>query len=535
MKKINYYLLFVVLLFIEICLTNCSTSDSKNDPTPTPSPEPEPTPAFSIIGEWFSDNSSDGVRMYDIMKFEENNTYSEWFGRIIANESNILITKGTYAKEENILKCKYANPVDQTNTTDNYEIKLLDKYTLTCYLKEYSQQEECHRIIDTFKMVVGETRKIQIDDSKFIPTSYKSTDTKVAVVNNGDIQVLKRGTAYISVTSSIGTAVIRVIVEDPDNLIDDYLKYLGISIDDAAKDYDDLFEEIPFRDGFARSYYLLDEIIECVSFIFSLDGNITDIYADIRNGIDTSALQQSFAKKYPKNYPGDNCHYYDTEKKGKNATIIWNYDLNFISYQYKSDNGKNEDTEKEKNYYIEFYDFYKLLNTPLNDASSNFGKNYSDSYKTEVEKVGGTGTTMLGGGRKYIKGGIRHYPSNSFSESLTDKYTLYYDENEFNGYEEQYNYIKLEYIASGFFMVPDRWGIPRNLEIGNVTSVELQFLENTETPTITNTISQMFKYMKTTKEDDESTTGHFSVSEDIMVSWNPSKRILKYYINSSTQ
>lgn len=530
-NKVKCLYLVVLALFSVISLTNCSGTDSGSDPSPTPvpspspTPTPEPTPTYSIVGEWFEDSSSEGMKILDVWKFEEGNNYSGWFGLVMPAESHILETTGTYTISGKSFSCKHVDPVSKLNVVENYEIKLLDKYALTIYVIEYSQQEEYHRIVDTFNLKVGETKDIQIDDSKFIPTSYYSTDSRVAVVNKGSVQALKRGTTYISVASSIGTAVIRVIVQDPENAFDDYLLYLGSSIDDVTKVFGDLYIEnyLEDKDIYVRTFPLIDEIMEDVEFFYGLDGRITEIYASVREGVDTSIITQSLAKKYPKNYPGEDCHYYETEKNGKEITILWNQEFNYVSYNFRTTNKEGNKNDKEQKEYIQYYDFHKLLNTSLDVVSSYLGNDYSDSYIYQAQQQTNNGAHILGGSQT-ITGGIRHYPWRA-SDSPTGIWFAGFDGFE---YGKEYEYIELKYPALGRVSVGTKVKIPSVSYRGPVTSIEMKFKEETDVNTISKKISSLFKFEKTTEEEDGSKTGYYIINDDAEARWNPTKKILKY-------
>lgn len=528
LTKTIWSILFV--LMAQLSLTSCPGPKDELIPTPvpTPSPTPEPEPTPTIVGEWFEDSSSEGVKILSVWKFEEGNQYSDWLGYVAPGISHILETNGTYTTSDNSLSCEHIDQTSNLNVIDHYDIKVIDKYTFTVYSREYSQQEEYHRIVDTYYIQVGDTKKIQIDNN-FIPTSYNSTDSRVAVVNNDSIQALKRGTTYISVSSSIGTAVIRIVVQDQGNVIDDYMQYLGVSIDDVTKEFGDLHLDIFMEDKgiFAKTFPLIDDFIKDVVFFYGSDGIISSIFAHAREGVDISVLKQSLAKKYPKNYPGDNCQYYETEKNGRKITIIWNDELNDISYNYRlSDNDGKE--EEQQSVDLKYYEFDKLLGQPLSTAESYLGHNYSDSY--EEKESSGIG---VGFGVDVI-GGFRHYPYQKIvgswgSFKILDGTTSV--SNVFNGYERTFEYIELHYDASGSYRQV-REEIIDHVTAGNIDKITLKYKDHLDNDEISNNLDEHFVRLQKLSEDDGSYIIQFAntgrLLKDFYVYWNPIKRTLGY-------
>lgn len=351
MKKhlLKYLLLVLIALFTEISLTSChsdSTSDPTPAPTPTPTPKPDPTP--SIVGEWLENNSTEGVISLFTSKYEDDGTYSQWLGYIMMQYNFNINYIGTYTLSDNALTLKYYDSAISENTTENFDVRSLDKYTLIRYWPEGSATIISHRIIDTYYLTVGDEKEIIINDNEFVPISYNSTDQRVATVKKGIITAKKRGTSFVSVSSSIGSAVIRVVVSDPENVFDDYLEYLDSTIEEVTNEFGTVyFDSITYKGDKVRQFNQLDEVVKSVAFYYDSEKIVGTIIADIRHDVNENVITKALEKKYELADKRDGTYYYRTEKDGQEVTIVWSpTDYYHVSYQFKyrkSSKGAYED------------------------------------------------------------------------------------------------------------------------------------------------------------------------------------------------
>lgn len=344
----NAFQIAIAVLMV-ISFDSCQPdTELDSDPTPTPAPAPTPTPtptpapAYSIVGEWFDDASTEDYKFMATLNYKENGTFTSWTGLAMQQRNLYYNEEGTYTFSGNTLTQKYIDGILGENTVDVCDVRTLDKYNLFLYYSQQSSTSELHRIIDTYNLTVGESKNIAIDDNEFVPVAYSSTDLRVATVQNGSIRAVKRGTAYVSVKSSIGTAVIRVVVTDPNNVIDDYLEYLGESIDDVTKEFGDYcFQGETIESGVpSKKYELLDEYVEEVAFYYNSEGTVTRIIASIRLGTSVDYIAKALERKHEYKYELEGDYYYSTIKDGKEVVVIWGAVDYTISYDFKYDNTK---------------------------------------------------------------------------------------------------------------------------------------------------------------------------------------------------
>ena len=114
---------------------------------------------------------------------------------------------------------------------------------------------------------------------------------------SGNIFAVKQGITFVRVTSETGTAVIRVIVTDPNNAIDDYLLFMGGAMNTVTEVYGNGYMEIAANPLTERTYALMDEKVEKVVFgYFSNIVMMASVY--IRESADINAIVEVFDKKY---------------------------------------------------------------------------------------------------------------------------------------------------------------------------------------------------------------------------------------------
>lgn len=277
---------FTSIMLPLICLTGCQEEDNSEY-------------RDSIVGEWFYDISDNNQTVLGTEEFTSDGKFKEW-STIIGPAYYVNQTvEGRYTCDENI-KIVYSTKYEPTQFVDIIRINSIDHYNFNVYIETASAYRSFHRIIDTYSMNVGESRACNINDAAFNATGYISCDEKIASVDNsGNIRALKRGTTFIRMISSIGEAVIRVTVTDPDNVIDDYLKYINSPIDQVIKDFGNNYTEYNEKDGTTQLMYnTLDDITRRLFFSYILKDKVCMIEQKIKDDADMSAIIESFDKKY---------------------------------------------------------------------------------------------------------------------------------------------------------------------------------------------------------------------------------------------
>jgi len=363
--------LITISFLVGLSLTSCR---SDPDPTPTPGPTPTPptptpNPVYSIVGEWYEDASTNDYKQIVTSNFKEDGTCVFWNG-ILMQQLNLNYNEnGTYSISEKRLTTKYVDGLSGENTVDVLDVQTLDNYNLFLYNPKESKLYEQHRIIATYNMTVGESKRISVNDDEFVPTSFSSTDQRVAVAQDMTVKALKRGTCYVSIKASIGTAVIRVIVTDPDNAIDDYLAYLDESLDIVTKDFGNYCFEEEIQGKPFKSYQLFDEYVSKVVFYYNPAGLVTQVFADVRYGTNADYITEALKKKYNLSNVRDGSYFFNTVKNGREVTIIWDpVSLFNITYQYRYEDAQKGTYEDYDNLILQKVEqAAKQLKTSLTD------------------------------------------------------------------------------------------------------------------------------------------------------------------------
>lgn len=211
-----------------------------------------------------------------------------------------------------------------------------------------------YRIVDTYQMNVGESRQAIVNDGDFVPQEYSTVNYHVASVDNeGNIEARHLGTTYILITSSKGTAVIRVVVNDSANDFDDALQILGSPLQTVTKEYGKLYVEK--GDGIInRLYNLDDENVMIMGLNTDTDGYVDQVSQYLSNNITPDAVRASLNRKY---------NYYKTKDGVDGYSTRWQFRTVEIDY-YEEEHrivmyfidGKND---------LEMYDnfFRDVMNT----------------------------------------------------------------------------------------------------------------------------------------------------------------------------
>lgn len=290
MKTINKFFTMAMLLVAGLAFTSCTDDDGNGG-------SGNSNESGAIIGEWFQDAGVGDVKQYSASKYNEDG--SAEFMLLYVNTPTSLYYKydGRYSLNGTSLSEIYVSPLTGENTTDKYEVISIDKYALTVKFLGNNTTDVMNRIVDNYAMTVGSSKTFDYSAEGFSPAVYKSSDeTVVRVSASGNIEAVKRGTAYVSATATEGTAVIRVSVTDPDNYIDDFMSFIGGSIDNVTKVYGN--NHIEVTEGIVeRTYALADELIQSVMFGY-FSGTVLMASAQLREGVNSDAIISSFNKKY---------------------------------------------------------------------------------------------------------------------------------------------------------------------------------------------------------------------------------------------
>lgn len=382
MKNIYSFLCKSFVLTAIVLLASCSKGDDDNTGGSGGGETPQPgTPDYAslIVGEWFVNQDTGSSFTSGFTLFNSDGTFSSSMIQASLDASDYSSWSGTYNVTGNIFTQEYISAIDGRYVSGTYEIKRITKYDMELYYTALGMYEQSHKIVDTYQMKVGETKDVKINDPDFTPITYSSYDKKVATVStSGTITAVKRGVSYIQVSSSLGIAVVRVVVTDPDNFLDDMVPYLGEDIAVASAIYGTAYVEQDQGDGrIMRHYFLVDELMRQVGFYYDTSSKlVSSIIVAFRNSVEISKIKASFDKKYEfLGNADDGDEVYTTTKNDVIVYIRINHDLGTVMY------------------WLDEYNPYQDMDEAL--------KNISTYLATDVARIWGYTITEKDFGRGY--------------------------------------------------------------------------------------------------------------------------------------
>lgn len=329
MNNNNLFKIAVLAISLLVNLTAC---DKNPEPESVP-PEEKP----SLIGEWYQDAIEKTSKAIYTIGYKDKGTFNVWHIDISKQGNYLFDYSGTYklALDQKEIELSYVHPLFGNNT-DNYEVTTLNKYNCTLFNALYSVSDEMFRIVDTINLNVGESKQIVINDPDFVPVSYQSVADNVATVDNyGNVKAIKRGFSFIKVKSSTEMVVVRVIVNDPNNVVDDFVLYMGGSVDETVYPFGNIYGEGYSNGEKLRLYYLFDNIEQEVRFFLDGNNDIYEVLLTLRDGADLDAIKQSFNMKYTLLASKDGSYLYKTEKDGREIDVFISESNRQLWYKYK--------------------------------------------------------------------------------------------------------------------------------------------------------------------------------------------------------
>lgn len=380
MKHFNHLSLLAFTLLAGMTLASCVDDEDRAGITPEPTPTPTPA-APSILGEWLDDSSSDGSQLLGTDNFKADGTFDAWLGWVSPTNNMMFDYDGTYTFSDNTLTLKYLSPITGQNTTETYQVNVLDKYSLETYFPTGDATTRYSRIVATYNIEAGQTRTFEAPETGFTATSFTSTNPTVATVDaSGRIQAVSRGFAFVKAKSSLGTAVVRVNVTETGKPFTDGMALIGASMDNIDALLGTNYVEVPGDPISERTYNVMDDVVESI-VVSHFMGSAVMTTVKLREGFDQNAITSYLDAHYTETNASSVGKQYQTVKDDVKYKIFWLWHDATITYMpdYTNPDPEPVDLPSEA---FEAVDGLILYNT-INDVCKAIGYELTDENLEE--------------------------------------------------------------------------------------------------------------------------------------------------------
>lgn len=332
-KLFNAMVLPLFVLAMTAVCVSCGDEDDENSIVPQKK---------SIVGEWYSDNSSADKTFNGVFYYNSDGTFN--YATLISSPKEGLNEKttgtSTYTISGNVLK-------EYGEIGGTFKILNSNEYTLELSDEQLGVVETLYKIIDTYSIERGNVSSYDFSNIGITPVSFTTSDSRIATVAaNGEITAVKRGTAYITARFVSGAVVVRVNVTDGDSMTDDFSENLNLSIEDIVNKFGNQYFIPESKEYLA--YYMGDWEIESVCFYFDDFGKVKCVIIQYWPDINMKAIDKSFKKKYSLSESNDNYNIYKGSKEKINYFIVCDWNAYTVSY-----------TKKQSEF--EYFDGYKNM------------------------------------------------------------------------------------------------------------------------------------------------------------------------------
>lgn len=197
MKQVIFLLVSIILL------CSCHKDDGEKNDFDT----------SVLYGEWYSNvdgivtdlSLSSMTLAGNVYKTEgaEMVLYEKWTGSWLYYSENKILSMSIY----------YSSTHNQT--LHNYQIVKVDDYTLILRDQNLGTVDSYNKVIESKKLGINEEYDIgYLKTHTITATSYISSNPSIASVdNNGHVKAKKAGAAFISISSNVGTLIVKVEVQ----------------------------------------------------------------------------------------------------------------------------------------------------------------------------------------------------------------------------------------------------------------------------------------------------------------------------------
>lgn len=337
MRKFHQYLSLLLMLLLATIMVSCSEDDDDGDSAGIS--------VADVAGEWYVETGASTSDYKDCITFTlgKDGSYKSTEYDIYKYAGEMFTAEGTYSISGKKLRIQFS--IYGETASSMPQITSLGNYDMTLFYPDTQIEERDHRIVDTWHMKVGDKDEVFINDPDFMAVEYSSNDERVATVSpTGMVEAVRQGTAYIMAVSPIGTAVIRVVVEHPQMIIDDCMAYFGEDISVATKVYGNLYNDLILSDDDGssglkmRHYFLADDKISELGFVYNENGVIEDIRLLLRGNDILEPVVKAITNMYEFRAEHGSNLIYRASKNSRRVAIIVDTSIGLIQYLYESNN-----------------------------------------------------------------------------------------------------------------------------------------------------------------------------------------------------
>lgn len=267
-----------------------------SDDNDTPEVQDAPVTSADLLGEWIEAEVNDQNLTISCTTHLEDGTLEAWSAMTQVGLSIIESATGTWKFSGNELTESY--PFLGSPMTNKFTVEYVDYFSIAAYHDQSGSFGVQTRVIDTYDMKPGETRKFEFGDIDFNPTAYSMLVPYAATVDgNGTITARENGIGFVMASGLEGDLVIRVNVLDPDCIINPYESLIG---QPSAK-AEEMFGPYCLIDAGGavtiRYFNVYNPIIEAANVQSSLN-KINKVEVALRPEIDPALVMKSLINKY---------------------------------------------------------------------------------------------------------------------------------------------------------------------------------------------------------------------------------------------
>lgn len=355
-----------------------------SDDNDTPEVQDAPVTSADLLGEWISAEVNDQILLLSCSNYLEDGTLNVWTAITNLEMSNIEDVTGTWKFSGNELTENY--PFLGTPVTHKYSVEYADYFSLAVNYAQTGSFGVLTRVIDTYDMIPGETRKFEFGDIDFNPTAYSMLVPYAATVDgNGTITARENGIGFVMASGLEGDLVIRVNVLDPDCIINPYENLIGQPSAKAEEMFGPYFSLMPGSPFTTRYFNVFSPIIDA-ALVKSNQNKVQIVDVAIRPEIDPASVLKSLVGKFGET---DKTNEYEWEKivDVNGQKVVIGYSSPVITYMryVKPVTPPDPGTSEYPDADFEKYDKLITMNAPEAAASLGYTLTEDNMWDQEFE------------------------------------------------------------------------------------------------------------------------------------------------------